>query len=83
MLPFEHRPWAKPLAILVIIAAVLVDVAVALWRSSHGPIHFVDLLAMALFLLAIVPPNIHILRLKTSPEDFKPDLKHSAAAARR
>ncbi|SFS05857.1 hypothetical protein SAMN05421771_1137 [Granulicella pectinivorans] len=64
MLPFDNRPWAKRVAAIVIVCTIVCEISVALWIRAEGPLDFSEILAFVLFFLAVVPPNIHILRSK-------------------
>lgn len=65
MLPFDRRPWAPQLAIAVIALTVLAEVAAIGILRQYGPLDTPEIVALVLVLLAVVPPNIHILRRKS------------------
>ena len=62
MLPFDRRPWAKPLAFLVIVLT-LAGAVIAPFYLRHIK-HFDPPMAVliVLLVLAIVPPNYVVLR---------------------
>ncbi len=67
MLPFDNRPWAKPLAatviVITIIAAVLAPFYLRHIRHMDPPMAVL----IVLLVLAIVPPNLLILRRRDTP----------------
>ena len=65
MLPFDQRPWAPQLAIAVIVLTLLAEVVAVQWLRSYGPLDTAEITALVLVLIAVVPPNIHILRRKS------------------
>ncbi len=68
MLPFDRKPWAKHLAAAVIFFSVVGVGAGVLYLRNQGPLDTGEIAAAVLLLLAIVPPNIAILR--RSPDQF-------------
>jgi hypothetical protein len=62
MLPFDKKPWARPVAATVIaltlIAAVCVPIILHYRKALDPPI----VVTIILLLFAIIPPNIAILR---------------------
>ncbi len=61
MLPFDNRPWAKPVARLVIVLSIAAVVVGLMYIHSQGPIDTGEIWVAALFLFAVLPPNIAIL----------------------
>lgn len=64
-LPFDNRPWAKRIAKLVIVATLLLEAGVIYWLSQYGPLDIPEILALVLFLIAVIPPSLHIIRGKS------------------
>jgi uncharacterized membrane protein YfcA len=72
MLPFDNRPWAKPLARVVIGVSIVGAVAGAWYMYSIGQLHIPEVTIFLLLLLAIIPPNIAVLRKQPeAAEDSK------------
>lgn len=69
MLPFDNRPWARTVAKLVIAGTVLLEVGVVVWLLHYGPLDIPEILALVLFLLAAIPPSVHILRGRSYEAD--------------
>jgi len=74
MLPLDNRPWAKPVASIVIAVAFLAAIAGAYYLNDNGELHIPEVTGILLLLLAIVPPNLAVLAKK--PEDTQ-DKSHS------
>ncbi len=70
-LPFEDRTWAKPLARWMIAAVILGEIVAVLWLLHYGPLDTGEVLALILTLLAVIPPNVHILRKTTRPANLR------------
>jgi len=68
MLPFDNKPWAKPLARSVIVLAFLGAAAFAWFLHSIGQLYIPEVTGIVLLLLTIVPPNVAVLRKKTKVE---------------
>ncbi|MDP9038341.1 MAG: hypothetical protein M3O02_03580 [Acidobacteriota bacterium] len=72
MLPFEQRPWARQVAGLVIVitlvAAVLAPIYLHHIRHLDPPM----IVLIALLVLAIVPPNVLILRRRRANRPTHP-----------
>jgi hypothetical protein len=62
MLPFENRPWAKRVALSVILVALLSAAIAAIVLDRTKGLDTGAITALFLILLAIIPPNIAILR---------------------
>ncbi|MDE3103604.1 MAG: hypothetical protein KGK08_00375 [Acidobacteriota bacterium] len=67
MVVFADKPWAKQAAITVIVVALSVAAALLIIRANQGALDPPEIAIVALLLLAIIPPNIAILRAKPSP----------------
>jgi hypothetical protein len=78
MLPFEDRPWAKPVATLIIVCTIIGEIALYLWIRTEGRLNFSENLAFVLFFLAVIPPNVHILRSKRPIVAGEPHLPPAA-----
>lgn len=64
MLPFDRKPWAKHLARSVIVATLLAELMAILWLRRFGPLDTSEVVGLLLILVAVVPPNLHIIRRK-------------------
>ena len=64
MLPFAEKTWAKPVAKAMIALTLLAELIAFLWLHHFGPLDPPEIVAMILVLVGVLPPNIHILRLK-------------------
>ncbi len=62
MLPLDNRPWAPQLAKAVIVVTVVAEVLATLWLRRYGPLDTAEKVTLFLVLLAVIPPNIHIIR---------------------
>lgn len=67
MLPLDNRPWAKPVAGIVIAFAFLAAIIGAYYLNDNDELHIPEVTGILLLLLAIVPPNLAVLAKK--PED--------------
>ncbi|RXH58727.1 hypothetical protein [Granulicella sibirica] len=67
MLPFDQRTWAPQLAMAVIAITLLGEVIAIQILRSYGPLDTAEITALVLILIAVVPPNIHIIRRKSHP----------------
>jgi hypothetical protein len=65
MLPGEHKPWAKPLARVVIGASILAAIVGAWYLYDIGQLYIPEVTGIVLLLLTIIPPNVAILHAKT------------------
>jgi len=75
MLPFDNRPWAKTVAKLVIAATILFEIAVIFWLRHYGPLDIPEILALVLFAIAVIPPNIHVIRGKSYYTDGRSGMR--------
>jgi Mn2+/Fe2+ NRAMP family transporter len=78
MLPFDNRPWAKRLAAVVIVCTVVCEITLYLWIRTEGPLNFSENLAFVMFFLAVIPPNVQIIRSKKPIVEGKPRMPHGA-----
>jgi hypothetical protein len=62
MLPFENRPWAKRVALSVIVVTLLSAAIAAIILDRTNGLDTGAITAICLILLAVVPPNIALLR---------------------
>jgi hypothetical protein len=67
MLPFDDRPWAKPLARLVICLSILAVIVGAWYLYSIGQLHIPEITGLVLLLLVLIPPNLAVLRRRPEP----------------
>ena len=68
MLPFDNRPWAKPLARAVICLSVIAAIAEAYYLYSQEELHISEVAIIVLLLLTIIPPNVAIVMRKVGAE---------------
>ncbi len=64
MLPFDRHPRAPALARLVITATILAVAAYAWFTTRQRPLDTAEYFILALLLLAVIPPNLVIIRRK-------------------
>lgn len=69
MLPFDNRPWAKPLARLVIALSIIAAAIGAYFLHSEDQLHISEITGIVLLLLTIVPPNVAIITRKPGTRD--------------
>jgi uncharacterized membrane protein YhaH (DUF805 family) len=62
MLPFENRPWAKKVALSVILFSLLAAAIAVIVLDRTKGLDTGAVTAIFLILLAIIPPNIAVLR---------------------
>jgi hypothetical protein len=72
MLPFDNRPWARRVARVVICGSVAGAVAGGWYMYSVGELHIPEVTILVLLLLAIVPPNVAVLRKRPEAVDGAP-----------
>ncbi len=68
MLPFDRKPWAPQLAKAVILFTIVAEIATFLWLRRSGPLDTGEILALALVLIGVIPPNIHIIRRRPNEQ---------------
>jgi hypothetical protein len=73
MLPFDNRPWARKVAVTVIVVTLVAAVCVPLILAERKELDLPIVVAIVLLLLAIVPPNIAILRRQRKNEGKQHD----------
>ncbi len=61
MLPFQNRPWAKPLARLVIGASLVAAALGAYYLYTIEQLYIPEVTGILLLLLTIIPPNVAVL----------------------
>ena len=61
MLPGDRKPWAKPVARIVICATIVVLAVLAYFLDIHNSLHIPEIVGIFLLFLTIVPPNLAIL----------------------
>jgi hypothetical protein len=64
MLPFDKKPWARKLAAAVITVTLAGAIGVPLILVQRKALDLPIVVAILLLLLAIIPPNIAVLRQK-------------------
>jgi hypothetical protein len=67
MLPGQHKPWAKPLARVVIGVSILAAIVGAWYLHDIGQLYIPEVTGILLLLLTIIPPNVAVLKEKTVP----------------
>jgi hypothetical protein len=61
MLPNHHKPWAKPVARIVICGTLIALGILTYYLQTHGSLHIPEIVGVFLLFLTIVPPNLAIL----------------------
>ena len=64
MLPFDRKPWARTVAIIVIVLSFLGAAWAAFYFYSEDSLHISEVVGIFLLLLTIVPPNVAIIARK-------------------
>ena len=62
MLPFDNRPWAKNVAVFVIVCTVAATLVYALAVTHHRKLDTGEKAILLLLLLTVVPPNVAIIQ---------------------
>ncbi len=62
MLPCDDKPWAKPLARVVIGLSIVAAIIGAWYLYSIQQLYIPEITAIVLLLLTVIPPNVAILR---------------------
>jgi hypothetical protein len=60
-LPNADKPWAKPVATIVICATIVGLIVFAFVLNSYNSLHIPEIVGIFLLFLTIVPPNLAIL----------------------
>jgi hypothetical protein len=68
MLPCEPKPWQKGLARSVIVVTIIAAIFLAYYLHDRGMLYIPEVTIILLLLLAILPPNISVLRRKQTPD---------------
>jgi hypothetical protein len=71
MLPFDNRPWARPVAGIVVALSFLAAILGAYYLNDNDELHIPEVTGILLLLLAIVPPNLAILSKKSGDNQAK------------
>jgi hypothetical protein len=74
-LPYENRPWAKRVATLIIVGTLLLEIGVIVWLRRSGPLDIPEILALVLFLIAVIPPSLHVIRGKSYHADGRSGMR--------
>ncbi len=69
MLPFDNRPWAKPLARTVIVLSLIAAALGAYFCYITDQLHISEFAIIGLLLLTVLPPNFAIVFRKSDPEN--------------
>ena len=69
MLPFENRPWARPVATLIIVLTLIAAVVAPIVLHQRKALDVPIVVGIVLLVLAIVPPNIMVLRHRRAGDD--------------
>jgi hypothetical protein len=72
MLPFDTRPWAKHVAATVIAVTTIAAICVPIVLHQRKALDIPIVVGIVLLLLAIVPPNIVVLRQRRGDDHGKP-----------
>jgi hypothetical protein len=60
-LPNAHKPWAKPVARVVVLATIIGLAVLAYFLKTHNSLRIPEIVGIFLLFLTIVPPNLAIL----------------------
>jgi hypothetical protein len=60
-LPSADKPWAKPVAKIVILATVIGLPCLAYFLKTHNTLHISEIVGLFLLFLTIVPPNLAVI----------------------
>jgi hypothetical protein len=77
-LPNSEKPWAKPLARVVIGATLIALAALAIFLEAQNSLHIPEIVGIFLLFLAIVPPNLAVLYPWLLPSKSMPDSTHKS-----
>ena len=69
MLPFDRKPWAKHLALAVVILSFAGAIWLAFYFYSNDALHISEVVGIVLLLLTIVPPNLAIMNRRDDVSD--------------
>lgn len=72
MLPFDNRPWAKPVARTVIALSLVAAAVGAYFFYVNDDLHIAEVAIIVLLLLTILPPNIAIVTRKLDLDGSRP-----------
>jgi hypothetical protein len=61
MLPGDQKPWARPVARIVICATIVGLIVLAFVLKSYNTLRIPETVGLILLFLTIVPPNLAIL----------------------
>lgn len=64
MLPFDQKPWAKTVAMCVIVSVLVGTSIYAILIEQNRRLDWGERAILILLLLTVIPPNIAILRRK-------------------
>jgi hypothetical protein len=81
MLPFDQKPWAKPVARMVIAATILGIAAAAYYLHTLGPLDTGEILAFILLALTIIPTNLAVIYRKPKVAESRQQDRPDVAAA--
>jgi hypothetical protein len=77
-LPNSDKPWAKPLARVVICATLIALLALAIYLNAHNSLHIPEIVGIFLLFLTIVPPNLAVLYPWLLPSKPMPNSTHKS-----
>ncbi|HXC96522.1 MAG TPA: hypothetical protein VNU92_12540 [Edaphobacter sp.] len=60
-LPNANKPWAKPVARIVVWATIIGLAILTYFLKAHNSLHIPEIVGIFLLFLTIVPPNLAIL----------------------
>lgn len=83
MLPYDQRPWAKPLAATVIVLTLVAAIIAPFYLRSIKHLDPPMAVLIVLLVLAIVPPNYVVLRRQKHQDGVQGDAGHSGPFATR
>ncbi len=81
MLPFDNRPWARPLAQFVIAASLIAAGLGAYYLYTIEQLYIPEITGILLLLLTIIPPNVAVLMRRPDAERSEHDPSGIAPSA--
>ncbi len=80
MLPFDNKPWAKPVAIAVICSTVIGLICLAFYLAHLHQLRIPEYVGIFLLFLTIVPPNLAVLNKKNRIDTDSATTAHTTAS---
>jgi hypothetical protein len=71
-LPSADKPWAKPVAKIVVLVTIIGLPCLAYFFKAHNTLHISEIVGLFLLFLAIVPPNLAVIYPWLLPQKHLP-----------